>query len=541
MSFKSQQGLLVNDKPGVLGAAKFNLLFLVGWILILGILFAQLPTRAEMKESKQLALPLAVAEPASQHWGISKTDLLTTRITYTSNTTIFSNPERGFYHHAETHSNSYSPLISPTLQNYRQNENITLILRIFYLDDFVNNDISQTYLDKVQTDFDTLRASGLKAIVRFAYTNQPHFAPSTTWPPIPPYGDANLTQITRHLEQLTPILQADGDVIATVQTGFVGIWGEWYYTDHFVENPSDPSTVTAMAWLSRTGVLTAVLNALPTNRMTQVRTPLIKQKIYSRTTPINTIEGHNGSDIARTGHHNDCFLSSGTDFGTYTLPVENDKTYLEAETQYLPMGGETCALNSPRSDCATALVELSRFHWSYLNRDYHLGVLTSWQNGGCFAEIERRLGYRFTLLQGVFDNQVEIGNNFQFSLQLDNEGFAASINSRAVELILRHTVTGVTHTLALTDDSRFWLPGPTYTISHTLLISSTVPTGTYDLLLNLPDLDPRLHQNPNYAIRMANDNLWEAVTGYNKLNHTLLVLSSTLSSGENVYLPVIIK
>ena len=34
-------------------------------------------------------------------------------------------------------------------------------------------------------------------------------------------------------DQLAPILQSNSDVILTVQAGFIGLWGEWYYTTHY--------------------------------------------------------------------------------------------------------------------------------------------------------------------------------------------------------------------------------------------------------------------------------------------------------------------
>ena len=34
-------------------------------------------------------------------------------------------------------------------------------------------------------------------------------------------------------KQLKPVLQKNEDVIFVLQAGFVGAWGEWYYTTHF--------------------------------------------------------------------------------------------------------------------------------------------------------------------------------------------------------------------------------------------------------------------------------------------------------------------
>src|SRR6476661_10807595 len=92
-------------------------------------------------------------------------------ITYLSSSAPIANPERGFYKHTETHSTGYSLLSQSTLLGYRQNENIDLILRVFYLEDFVDSPISSTYLSNMQADFAKVRNAGIKCIVRFAYAD----------------------------------------------------------------------------------------------------------------------------------------------------------------------------------------------------------------------------------------------------------------------------------------------------------------------------------------------------------------------------------
>jgi hypothetical protein len=41
--------------------------------------------------------------------------------------------------------------------------------------------------------------------------------------------------------------------------------------------------------------------------------------------------------------------------------------------------------------------------------------------------------------------------------------------------------------------------------------------------LNLPDPTPTLYSRADYAIQLANSGLWEAATGYNKMNHTVAI------------------
>lgn len=481
---------------------------------------------------------LAVPLWASPHRSSLQPAFQTTTVVYTPTTALLTNPERGWYHHTETGYGNYTSLDLATLQGYRQNEHISLILRLFDLNDFVTTDISPDYLAAMQADFATTRQAGLKMIVRFVYTDTIHFAPGIDGPPLLPYGDATKAQMLRHLAQLQPVLQANSDVIAVVQAGFIGVWGEWFYTDDFLQDPTQPDVVTAADYLNRGQLLSAILSALPANRMVQVRTPRYKVNIIPDSqgyVPLSPGQAYNGTALARIGYHNDCFLASDTDFGTY-LTSSVEYPYLETETSYLPMGGETCAVNPPRSNCAMALEELARFHWSYLNRDYHPGVITGWQNGGCFDEIQRRLGYRFTLLDGVYADEARAGASFTGSLRLRNEGWAAPFNPRPVELWLRHITTGASYSQTLPLDPRFWLAGAalTYTLKYTFTTPVDMPAGEYELLLKLPDPAPSLAARPEYAIRLANEQIWEEDTGLNRLLHTLTISPKT-------YVPLILK
>jgi hypothetical protein len=62
------------------------------------------------------------------------------------------------------------------------------------------------------------------------------------------------------------------------------------------------------------------------------------------------------------------------------------------------------------------------------------------------------------------------------------------------------------------------MSGDTVEITADLGIPSTINNGNYELLLNLPDPLSSIHYSPSYSIRLANMDLWEQVTGYNKLN-----------------------
>jgi hypothetical protein len=73
--------------------------------------------------------------------------------------------------------------------------------------------------------------------------------------------------------------------------------------------------------------------------MVQIRTPFLKQKMAG--VALTREQAYKSTNVARLGHHNDCFLASRDDFGTY-LSKETEYRCLSNETRYLAMGGETC-------------------------------------------------------------------------------------------------------------------------------------------------------------------------------------------------------
>jgi hypothetical protein len=422
-------------------------------------------------------------------------------VTYAPTSDVFANPERGFYHH--TGDCDKTTFSADTLRDYRVNQHVSLVMCIFYLAEYKNAPIAPAALAKLQQQLDTVRAAGLKVVLRFAYTTSTDGA------------DATKDRVLSHLDQLAPYLKANSDVIYVMQAGFVGAWGEWYYTQNF----GDSGVVTAADWANRKAVTDKILSVLPATRMAQLRTPAFKRTMYSAN-PLPPAQAYGGSAPARLGHHNDCFLASADDYGTYQNPAV-EYPYLQADTSYVAMGGETCGANPPRSSCPTAQQELAMFHWSFVNTDYHPDVISGWNAGGCLPDITRRLGYRFALQSGSYPAGAQHGGRLPVSITVRNEGWAAPVNPRGLELVLRNTATSALYRFPLTGDPRRWQPGGTATINQVVTLPANLPAGKYALLLNLPD--PLLRSRPEYSIRLANQGTWEAATGMNNLLRTITV------------------
>jgi len=423
----------------------------------------------------------------------------TAPVSYTASSATIANPERGFYRHVPC----TTPLSLSQLKTMRTTSSSSLMLCVFYLKDFVNAPISQNTLNLFQQQMTTVRSAGMKAIVRFAYSDSSS--------PV----DAKPAMVTKHLTQLAPYLASNKDVIAVVQAGIIGSWGEWGNT----QNYGDSYNMSAQNMADRKTVVDKLLSVVPAERMVQLRMPLFKTKLYSAS-KLTVSEAYTNTAKARLGFHNDCFLSSASDYGTYINPSV-EFPYLASESNYVAMGGETCAAAPPRSDCPSALAEMEKFHWSYLNLDYNVSVLNNWRNQGCFAKVDQKLGYRFVMTSGTYSGTAKPGGSFSVNLSIQNQGWAAPYNSRNVELVFRNTATGALFPVKLAADPRRWMANQTATINQTVTLPSTMPRGTYALLLNLPDPQVSLRNRPEYSIQMANTNTWEAATGFNNLNHSV--------------------
>lgn len=433
-----------------------------------------------------------------------------TNVQYEPTDEIFSNPERGFSVYRST------PITGAFISSIK-GYNVSVVQRIYTIPEFINSALSAEFLLGVESDLNAAREGGVKLVQRFSYTNNQNGS------------DAPLNIIQTHIEQLKPIWAENYDVIAYVEAGFIGAWGEWYYSSNGLNNT-----------VSRRSVLFSILDALPKERAVVVRTPDYKRKIFEDNSPISLATAFDGSYKSRTGAHNDCFLASSTDFGTYVSnDIEGDKNYLNQDNMFVPQGGETCN-PSEFSGCDIAPSDLSRMHWSILNRDYHPTVLNGWKSEGCYDEVSKNLGYRFVLLNGEFPNEVKPGNQFNLRLKLKNQGYASPFNPRILEFVLRETNSKNKYRVVTNEDPRYWFSNDTINIDLTIGIQNDMPEGNYDLMMHLADPIELLHNRPDYSIRVANSGLWEDSTGFNLLNHTVQINNNAVGVvyfGDQFFIP----
>lgn len=419
--------------------------------------------------------------------------------TYTESELDFPNPERGFMTAINFASASDKPL-NQTRLDVNRAFNRTLFYIGYYLTDFMESDISQEYLELIEKNFIELRKGGMKCIPRFAYKTD-MYETGHPW-------DASPEWVLRHIEQLKPVLERNSDVILCLQAGFVGVWGEWAYTDHFVQSPQSPADHAL-----RKKVMLALLDAMPKDRQIALRTPMFKRKmfLYSYQDTLTFETAHSGNISSRICGHNDCFGATENDMGTFT---ENGSRDLwKKDTRFVLMGGETCQVYD-YCKCEGSQKDLEDYHWTYLNVGGR--GIAQWKQQGCLETITKRLGYRLSLTKASFTSRPKAGKEFDIFLHIKNSGYASPINPRDFEFVLMDS-EGNRHVYRCNDiDPRFWMAGKTAVISRTIILPEDAE-GEYTLYLNLPDGRASLRNNPRYSIRLANDDIWDEQTGYNMI------------------------
>lgn len=414
---------------------------------------------------------------------------------YTASTAIILNPERGLYHAVNLPAGGdYS---SVRANGY------TLAYAGVNIGAYRSGPLPQSFLDGLNNGFASARAAGIKIILRFVYNEC--FC-----------DDAPKSVVLQHISQLAPVIQANADVIAVWQGGFIGAWGEWH-----------ASTNNLLTTQNKGDIIRAMLSALPTSRMVQIRTPMHKSDVFGAR--LADGEAFTGTDRARTGHHNDCFLASYNDYGTYADPIDTWKDYVAQDGRFTPIGGETCGVNSPRSDCPSATAEMARLHWSFLNVLYHQGVLGSWTNQGCMDDVKRNLGYRLVLTEASYSSAVRPGGVLALQVKIRNDGYAAMYNARPVYAVLDDGTTVRAARLAAVDPRR-WESGAVNTFSTKLRIPAGLAPGQYKLALWLPDDASTIRNRPEYAVQLANTGVWDAAKGYNLLTSQLNVDAQAVGS-----------
>jgi hypothetical protein len=343
--------------------------------------------------------------------------------------------------------------------------------------------LPSSVLDALRTRLDGHRAAGRRVILRFDYADDGVLNGCGL-------ADAeSLDLVLGHVSQLAPIFSDYEDVIAYVEAGFFGMWGEWN------QEYAPAGTSLSEDEANRDALLTALLDAVPATRSIEVRRPRFRDEL-----------GATDVQRARIGFHNDCFLSSADDSGTYDggHDIGFWKAYIHNNALTVPMGGETCHDDPTYTACDHALEELELLRFSYLHEGYSPEVIARWDTEGCLDEIRRRLGYRLVITAIEAPASLAPGDRLRVRVELDNVGFAPPYDARRVRILLRSsTGTEVDLGTPATIDTTGWDPeAPPFGFIASGNIPADLAAGTYEVRLAMLEDASDL---PAYALMFAND------------------------------------
>ena len=439
-----------------------------------------------------------------------------TNVTYTPDysTTIFKNPERGFTEELSRKVTVTNPnVVKGNLSsNWGNRYSMTLAVVLYNFKYFKEQDLPEEILTGFDEDMQELRDRGLKCVLRFAYTET-----------MSDNVDATPEWVQRHLEQLKPHLEQNADVIYVMEAGFVGVWGEWYYTANY---GNESQHINAKRRL----VIDALMANTPADRCVLFRYPMIKTEYLGDSNPLSEEEAFTGSIRARMGHHNDAFLNDWGNDGTYASNSKNDdpavRRYIADETRYVPNGGETNVEDNSTAQRVykKATKEMREYHWSFCGSSYAIAMTNRWREDGIFDTLNMHMGYRLCLQQARYCDSIAPGGKMPLIIRIANVGYAPLYNERPVFVVLKNAEH--TYRIQLSADPRRWLPGK-HNLQETLDVPADIAEGTYHLYLHLPDKYATIAADPRYAVRLANIDTWDDTTGWNDLKADIVVSAAS--------------
>lgn len=362
---------------------------------------------------------------------------------------------------------------------------------------------------------------------------------------------ASFEQILHHIEQIkdSGLLEKYSDIIAYVESGFVGKWGE--------QHGGKYTSVQYKAQL-----LEAMLQAVPASIPVTVRTPDIfaewagiKRSELNNTELINSLtESAYTSDIQankdRIGLYDDGYMGSDSDLGTYAnREIETDWLHNQTFTSYF--GGEFSGNLSWAQKYNTylpenAIPEMYKTHLSYINsnifqlyKDYTFSAdydVNGVDNSAYYGQtvhqfIRDHIGYRLVLRKSELTAETFQGGNATVNFEVENTGFAGVIPSVYSYVILEKN--GI-YTLAESNiDCHDWKSCTTTTETIDIKIPDNLPSGEWNVYLKLNmGTGADITAMNNRSIRFANDDIWNGSLGANYMG-SINVAESTEKGADN--------
>lgn len=407
--------------------------------------------------------------------------------------------------------------------------------------DGTDYDLDETFFKAWDETLQNCRNNGCMVALRFRYDANGKDNPEP----------ASFEQVLNHIQQIkdSGLLEKYSDILAYVESGFVGKWGEQHGGKY-----------TSVQYKAQ--VLEAMLQAVPAPIPVTVRTPDIfaewagiKRSELNDTELISSLtESQYTTDIQankdRIGLYNDGYMGSDSDLGTYAnREIETDWLHNQTFTSYF--GGEFSGNLSWAQKYDTylpenAIPEMYKTHLSYINsnifqlyKDYTFSAeydVDGVDNSAYYGEnvyqfIRDHIGYRFVLRNSEITSETVQGGDVQVNFEVENTGFAGVIPSVQSYVILEKD--GV-YTLAESDiDCHDWQSCTKSAETLDIKIPDNLPSGEWNVYIKLNmGTEADTMNMSNRSIRFANNDTWNGALGANYMG-SVTVAESAEKGGNN--------
>ena len=404
-------------------------------------------------------------------------------------------------------------------------------------------DLDETFFASWRQTLENCRQNGCMVGLRFRYDANGKDDPEP----------ASFDQVLAHIAQIkeSGLLEDYKDIIALVESGFVGKWGEQHGGKY-----------TSVEYKSK--LLDALLEAVPETIHVTVRTPdtfavwaghkrseLADQEIWKA--------AESSSDPVdkrilskRVGMYNDGYMGSNSDLGTYA-DRERETEWLSSVAEETYYGGEFSGNIEFAQQYDTylpenALSEMYKTHLSYINgnifqlyKNYTFGEEydiegvdnSAYYGQNVFQFIRDHLGYRFVLRNSELTANVSQGGNLKLRFSIENTGFANPIPHTQGYIILEKDGIYVKSPVDL--DCHNWRSCTTTDIELTMKLPDTIRTGSWNVYLKetMGGYSDELAEMPLRSIRFANEGVWNNALGADLLG--TVNISASSSNGTDNY------
>ena len=457
------------------------------------------------------------------------------------------NPYRGFYKSVQI---SYMKGNGNSSTNFSSYKNKLVHLRIDLSDfaehpgvddghdsDVLINSSTTNMQAALKTTLQNLRNNNTTAVVRIAYDYHYGGYTKDTWKKDENGNDVlkkrsvwepSIDTVLKHQQAVGEIFAQFPDVIASVECGVFGPWGEMHSSQ-------------IMTDANLKAVLDKWLEVLPESMTVTVRQP----EHYAKWSgvPIGSIQENvtaPGTKEYRVGVFNDGYLGSYDDRGTFRNRTK-EVTWLENQAKHTLYGGEIVLWEDSKSHPSPVLNnavymedEAFKTHTSYLNIGWNDQVIDAmkkttfngtdslYKNAGAseFTYVQNHLGYRYVVRNVKLTRETTKYENFALEAEIENVGFANLIMEKKAYLIIKgadSTTNGYekSYDLSAVDaslkessenaDPRNWDSAAKTVLKANVDIPDDFPEGSYQVYIKLVT-DTVTH--PEYCelpIRFSND------------------------------------